>query len=284
MSEMTGDIRRSFTQLIILGLALCLCSCEGAEKPTPEAAKRFLKLRGYEFDEQSFFKAAAAGDVLAANGFLSAGINPNAQDENSDTALTASAARGDLPMVNALLSGGADINAKGRNNWTALLLALEREHDEAANALAGQPNLDLSAETPKVLPALGTVLSVHNSLVAYGILRGGDAAQRQEFLPRLASGEWLGAYALSEAHAGSDPASMRTRAVRVGDEYRITGTKTWITSGQSADVFILFAVTDPQVKPSRGISAFIVPKTTPGLQVGKREQKMGIRASETTTA
>src|SRR3989449_10821854 len=109
---MTREIHRSFTPLIILGLALCLCSCEGAEKPTPEAAKRFLKLRGYEFDEQSFFKAAAAGDALAVNGFLSAGINPNATDENGDTSLTASAARGDLPMVNALLSGVAAINAK----------------------------------------------------------------------------------------------------------------------------------------------------------------------------
>jgi butyryl-CoA dehydrogenase len=75
---------------------------------------------------------------------------------------------------------------------------------------------------------------------------------------------------------------MRTLAVRDGDEYRITGTKTWITSGQSADVFILFAVTDRAVKPSRGISAFILPKPTPGLSVGKKERKMGIRASETT--
>jgi len=110
------NIRRSLTQFTILGLLLFFCACEGAEKPTPEAARRFLKLRGYEFDEPSFFKAAAAGDVLAANGFLSAGINPNAKDENGDTALTASAALGDLQMVNALLSGGADLNAKGRNN------------------------------------------------------------------------------------------------------------------------------------------------------------------------
>jgi len=137
-------------------------------------------------------------------------------------------------------------------------------------------------EINKVLPALGTVVSVHNSLVGYAITRWGNAEQRQEFLPRLATGEWLGGYALSEAHAGSDPASMRTLAVRDGDEYRITGTKTWITSGQSADVFILFAVTDRKVKPSRGISAFILPKPTPGLSVGKKERKMGIRASETT--
>src|SRR3989440_12601390 len=149
------NIRSSLIQFTILGLLLCLCSCDGgAEKPTPEAARRFLKLRGYEFDEQSFFKAAAAGDVLAANGFLSAGINPNAKDENGDTALTASAARGDLQMVNALLSGGADLNAKGRNDWTALLLALEHEHDEVANTLAGQAKLDLNAETPNGMTAL----------------------------------------------------------------------------------------------------------------------------------
>jgi alkylation response protein AidB-like acyl-CoA dehydrogenase len=123
---------------------------------------------------------------------------------------------------------------------------------------------------------------VHNSLVGHAIARWGDAEQKQEWLPRLAAGEWLGAYALSEAHAGSDPAAMRTQAVRDGDTYRVTGTKTWITSGGSADVFILFAVTDRAVKPSRGISAFILPKATPGLSVGKKERKLGIRASETT--
>ncbi len=137
-------------------------------------------------------------------------------------------------------------------------------------------------EINKVLPALGTVLSVHNSLVSYAIAQWGNEKQRAEFLPKLATGEWLGAYALSEAHAGSDPASMRTPAVREGDEYRITGTKTWITSGGHAEVIILFAVTDREVKPARGISAFILPKDTPGLSVGKRERKMGIRASETT--
>ncbi len=137
-------------------------------------------------------------------------------------------------------------------------------------------------EINKVLPALGTVVSVHNSLASYALVRWGNEAQRQEWLPRLATGELLGGYALSEAHAGSDPASMRTLAVRAGDEYRITGTKTWITSGASGDLFILFAVTDRSVKPSRGISAFLLPKDTPGLSVGKREHKMGIRASETT--
>src|SRR5213080_2084991 len=97
------NIRRSLTQFTILGLLLFFCACEGAEEPTPEAARRFLKLRGYEFDEASFFKAAAAGDALAVNGFLSAGMNVNAKDQNDDTALTATAARGDVQMVNALM-------------------------------------------------------------------------------------------------------------------------------------------------------------------------------------
>jgi acyl-CoA dehydrogenase len=136
-------------------------------------------------------------------------------------------------------------------------------------------------ELNKVLPALGTVVSVHNSLAGLGILRWGNEAQRHEMLPRVASGEWLGAYALSEAHAGSDPASMRTSAVRRGDVYIVNGTKTWITSGEDAGVFILFAVTDKTVKPSRGISAFAVPAGTPGVIVGRREDKMGIRASTT---
>ena len=136
-------------------------------------------------------------------------------------------------------------------------------------------------ELNKVLPALGTVLSVHNSLVGSAILHWGSEDQRREFLPRVAGGEWLGAYALSEAHAGSDPAAMRTSAVRDGDHYLINGTKTWITSGEDAEVFILFAVTDKSVKPSRGISAFVVPRDTPGLSVGRGEDKLGIRASTT---
>src|SRR5204862_5397293 len=101
------------------------------------------------------------------------------------------------------------------------------------------------------------------------------------YLPKLASGEWLGAYALSEAHAGSNPAAMRATAVRRGDVYVVNGTKTWITSGGSCEVAILFAVTGNSDKPSRNISAFICPKDIPGLSVSKPENKMGIRASET---
>ena len=101
---------------MIIGLLCCLCACAepGSEEPTPEAAKRFLKLRGYNFDGQSFIAAVKAGDELAVNGFISAGIDLNAKDENGDTALTAAEARSDLNIVNALLHGGSDVNAKGR--------------------------------------------------------------------------------------------------------------------------------------------------------------------------
>ena len=137
-------------------------------------------------------------------------------------------------------------------------------------------------ELNRVVPALGTVLSVHNSLVCGALTMYGTEEQKARYLPLLASGQWLGAYALSEAHAGSNPAAMRATATHRGDVYVINGTKTWITSGASCDVAILFAVTGISEKPSRNISAFVCPKNIPGLSVGKLENKMGIRASETT--
>jgi alkylation response protein AidB-like acyl-CoA dehydrogenase len=137
-------------------------------------------------------------------------------------------------------------------------------------------------ELNRVVPAIGTVVSVHNSLVCGALLSFGTDEQKARYLPLLASGQWLGAYALSEAHAGSNPAAMRTTARRRGDVYVVNGTKTWITSGGSCEVAILFAVTGDSDKPSRNISAFICPKDVPGLTVSKPENKMGIRASETT--
>src|SRR5258707_8801455 len=149
------SVRRNVALKLLIGCCLFVCGCsEGSEQPTPKAAKQILKLRGYEFDEQSFFSAAAKSDLFAVNGFLSAGINPNAKDQDGDTALTSAAARGDSKIVNALLQGKADVNAKGRNGWTALLLALESERNEVADALLAQPNVDLEAETPNGMTQL----------------------------------------------------------------------------------------------------------------------------------
>ncbi|MFL5828133.1 MAG: acyl-CoA dehydrogenase family protein [Thermoleophilaceae bacterium] len=109
----------------------------------------------------------------------------------------------------------------------------------------------------------------------------GTDEQKQRWLPRLASGEWSPAFALSEVEAGSDPGGMRTRAVQDGDEWVINGEKNWITNLGIADLFVVFAVTDPEQGHSRGISAFVVEADRPGVSVGKLEHKMGIRGSPT---
>jgi len=158
MGEGVSFLPRGRWEKTILSILLLAVLSGGvntaSDQPTPEAARQFLKLRGYEFTEQAFFRAAAVSDVMAVNGFFSAGINPNAKDENGDTTLTAAAARGDLKIVEALLRGGVDVNANGRNTWTALLLALEGQHDQVADLLLSQPRIDLKAETPNGMTAL----------------------------------------------------------------------------------------------------------------------------------
>jgi alkylation response protein AidB-like acyl-CoA dehydrogenase len=109
----------------------------------------------------------------------------------------------------------------------------------------------------------------------------GSEELKNRFLPRCASGEWSPAFALSEPDAGSDPGGMRTRAVQDGDEWVIDGTKNWITNLGVADFYVVFAVTDPQVGHSRGITAFVVEADRPGFSVGKLEHKLGIRGSPT---
>src|SRR4030088_805753 len=121
MSEIDLRMRsKRHWRLLVVGLLSCLCACaeRGSEQPTPEAAKRFLQLRGYNCDGESFISAVKSGDELAVNGFISAGIDLNVKDENGDNALTAAEMRGDVKIIDALLHGGADANARGRNNWT----------------------------------------------------------------------------------------------------------------------------------------------------------------------
>lgn len=128
--------------------------------------------------------------------------------------------------------------------------------------------------------ACSTIMSVHNSVGCAPILRFGSDEQKQRFLPSLASGEQIGAFALTEPHAGSDAGSLRTRARRDGDSYVLDGAKQFITSGSHAGTVIVFAVTDPDAG-KRGISAFIVPTDSPGYQVVRVEDKLGQHASDT---
>ena len=128
--------------------------------------------------------------------------------------------------------------------------------------------------------ACSTIMSVHNSVGCVPILTFGTEAQKTQYLQPLASGAMLGAFALTEAQAGSDASNLRTRARRDGDHYVINGSKQFITSGSNAGMTLVFAVTDPEAG-KRGISAFIVPTDSPGYNVVRVEEKLGLHASDT---
>lgn len=129
--------------------------------------------------------------------------------------------------------------------------------------------------------SIGIIVASHNSLCTNHIFLVGNEAQRQRYLPRLATGEWLGAWALTEPGSGSDAASARTTAVRNGSRWVLNGNKTFITNGHYADVAVVMAVTDRE-KGTHGLSAFVVEKGTPGFRPGKKENKLGLRASDTS--
>ncbi|MBY4610561.1 acyl-CoA dehydrogenase family protein [Rhizobium sp. 9T] len=125
-----------------------------------------------------------------------------------------------------------------------------------------------------------TIMSVHSSVGCVPILKFGTEEQRQRFLPKLASGEWIGGFALTEPQAGSDASNLKTRARRDGDHYVIDGAKQFITSGKNGNVIIVFAVTDPDAG-KKGITAFIVPTETPGYEVIRVEEKLGLHSTDT---
>jgi alkylation response protein AidB-like acyl-CoA dehydrogenase len=126
----------------------------------------------------------------------------------------------------------------------------------------------------------GTVMSVNNSLFCFGLLKFGTEQQKQKYLRDVASGRAVGAYSLTEPMSGSDAGTMRSRAVRDGDQYIINGRKSWVSSGPVAKYIVMFTMTEPE-KKHRGITAFIVETDKPGFSLGKKEPKLGIRASAT---
>src|SRR5690625_28907 len=150
----------------------------------------------------------------------------------------------------------------------------------------GSSNMDFTSyiiaihELSKVSATLGVILSVHTSVGTNPILYFGNDEQKNYYLPKLATGKYLGAFALTEPGAGSDAANLKTRAIKDGDDYILNGTKSFITNGGEADTYITFARTKAG-SGAEGISAFIVEKDTPGLIIGKEERKMGLRGSKT---
>ncbi len=137
-------------------------------------------------------------------------------------------------------------------------------------------------ELSKIDASASVMVSVNNSLVCYGLEAYGTEAQKQKYLTKLATGEFLGAFCLSEPEAGSDATSQATTAIDKGDHYVLNGTKNWITNGGRSDVYLVIAQTDRE-KGHRGINAFIVEKGMEGFDIGPKEDKLGIRGSDTHT-
>jgi len=135
-------------------------------------------------------------------------------------------------------------------------------------------------ELSKVDASASVVVSVNNSLVCWGLEKYGTDEQKQKYLVPLAKGEIIGAFCLSEPEAGSDATSQQTSAIDMGDHYLLNGTKNWITNGNTASVYLVIAQTNPE-KGHRGINALIVEKGMPGFEVGLKENKLGIRGSDT---
>ncbi|AHF06181.1 acyl-CoA dehydrogenase [Desulfitobacterium metallireducens] len=149
---------------------------------------------------------------------------------------------------------------------------------------AGADNLSyvlVIEELARVCASTAVVVSAHTSLGTWPIYQFGTEAQKEKYLSKLASGEWLGAFALTEPGAGTDAAAGKTTAVLEGDEWVLNGSKIFITNGGYADVYVVTAMTDPS-QGTKGISAFIVDKDAPGFSVGEKEHKLGIKASSTT--
>ena len=137
------------------------------------------------------------------------------------------------------------------------------------------------SEIARVCGSVGLSVAAHNSLCTGHIMSFGNEAQKQKWLPKLASGQWIGAWGLTEANTGSDALRMNTTAVLDGDHYVVNGAKNWITHGKSGDVAVVMVRTGEKGS-SKGISALVIEKGTPGFSAGKKENKLGMRASETT--
>ncbi len=137
-------------------------------------------------------------------------------------------------------------------------------------------------EISKVDASCSVIMSVNNSLVCWGLEKYGTEEQKQQYLTKLATGEWIGAFCLSEPEAGSDATSQRTTAVDMGDHYLLNGTKNWITNGGTSNVHLVMAQTDKE-KGHKGINCLIVETGWEGVSIGAKEDKLGIRASDTHT-
>lgn len=203
-------------------------------------------------------------------------------EESSDLiALTRDIVAKELaPKVAQIESSGEFPREVFRTLGRAGLLSLPYPEEFGGGGQSYEVYLQVLEEIAAVSASVGVGVSVH-ALSCFGLFTAGTDEQRKQWLPEMLSGEQLGAYCLSEAHAGSDPAAMRTRAVRDGDSYVLNGAKAWTTHGGKADFYKVMARTSDD--GGRGISCFLVPADTPGLTADHPEQKMGLMGSTTAT-
>jgi acyl-CoA dehydrogenase len=157
-------------------------------------------------------------------------------------------------------------------------LTIPEEYGGIGLDLAGKCAVE--EEMGKTNYGFATVIGNHTGISTTGIVALGTADQKRKYLPKMATGEWIGAFALTEPQAGSDPSALRTRAIRKGDRYILNGEKIYITNAGLANVFTVMAITDPS-KGIRGISAFVVERNFPGFSVGRNELKMGMHGCTT---
>ena len=161
------------------------------------------------------------------------------------------------------------------------LMGIQFEEKYGGSAMSAVDYCICIEELARVCPAIALSVAAHNGLCTAHIAMFGNDAQKNQYLPRLVAGEVLGAWGLTEASAGSDAASMRTTAVRQGECWVLNGSKTFITHGKIGGVMVVMAVSD-RAKAHRGISAFVLEHGTPGMSAGKKENKLGMRASDTS--
>ncbi|MDR2259612.1 MAG: acyl-CoA dehydrogenase family protein [Azoarcus sp.] len=173
----------------------------------------------------------------------------------------------------------ADIVAEMRDLG---LFGLSTPEEYGGLGLTMEEEVLVAFEIAKTSPAFRSLIGTNNGIGSQGLIVDGTEAQKQKYLPRLASGELIASFALTEPDAGSDAAAVRTTARRDGDFYVIDGTKRFITNAPEAGLFTVMARTNPDIKGAGGISAFIVEKDTPGLSLGRRDKKMGQKGAHTS--
>ena len=220
---------------------------------------------------------STAAQIAAIN----TGLTVLSEDEDLFRSSVREFAEGELrPRVEAMEHAGKIDPDVIKQCFELGLMAIESPEEYGGAGSSFFNAIVAIEELARVDASVSVFVDVHNTLCTNAFLRWGTEEQKKKYLPQMAESR-VGAYALSEAGSGSDAFALKTRAVDKGDHYELTGQKLWITNGNEAEIFILFATIDPDAG-YKGITAFIVEKQFEGFSVGKKEDKLGIRASSTT--